>query len=305
MPVRYMEFKGDQISEIVLGSAHFGNTYGIFPRSIVESSAEKILFACYENGINVIDTAYDYGNSQYVLGEVIKKNQWAAQFKIITKIGKSSIEQGEENICRTVLESLDVLGVSSIFGLLIHGYDSFKFWEKGLKSAIKILKDKGFIKYAGASLYYPAHALELIKTDHMDLFQIPSNPLDFRWFEQDVYEEFRKRKKLCFLRSLSLQGLLLAPDNIPHRLKIFKPVLKIWQDWCLQKNVTPLQGVLNYGHLLSVPLVLGMDEPFQVQKNLQELAKNYLSLEDFFQLKAMLPKKMDDQILLPTKWPKE
>ena len=69
--------------KICLGSAQFGLNYGVTNSSgrVPESEVKKILECAEFNGINNFDTAYDYGNAEYLLGLYLSKNS-----KVSTKI---------------------------------------------------------------------------------------------------------------------------------------------------------------------------------------------------------------------------
>ena len=73
-------------NKIVLGTAQFGLDYGISNKDgqIPESGVFEILNESIISGIDVLDTAYTYGNSEQVIGNFVKKH--GNVFKIISKL---------------------------------------------------------------------------------------------------------------------------------------------------------------------------------------------------------------------------
>ena len=71
------------MSKLVLGTVQFGLNYGIANTvgQVTVAEVRNILQVAEEAGIDTLDTAVNYGNSEQVLGEVGVKN-----FKVITKI---------------------------------------------------------------------------------------------------------------------------------------------------------------------------------------------------------------------------
>ena len=99
--------------KIALGSAQFGMDYGINNRrgKIPKKEVFKILRIAINSGVQIIDTAIDYGDSEKVIGKYEKRNK----FNIITKGNVKNFE-----------ESLKNLKVDKIYGYLIHHFEDFK-----------------------------------------------------------------------------------------------------------------------------------------------------------------------------------
>ena len=62
--------------KISLGTAQFGLDYGIANESgmIAKKEAFRILEYARESGINYLDTAYAYGDSERVIGDFLSKS---------------------------------------------------------------------------------------------------------------------------------------------------------------------------------------------------------------------------------------
>jgi len=69
--------------KFVLGTAQFGNAYGISnikKKKLHTKEVFRILRYCNQNGIRLLDTAYNYGKSQRLIGK------FNNNFKICTKL---------------------------------------------------------------------------------------------------------------------------------------------------------------------------------------------------------------------------
>ena len=84
-----MHTKGYNSKKIIIGTAQFGLNYGIANKNgqVGEDKIESILNFAFKNGINTLDTAKIYGNSEIFIGNYLKKtgNLW----DIITKVKQS------------------------------------------------------------------------------------------------------------------------------------------------------------------------------------------------------------------------
>src|SRR5437667_1392801 len=106
-----------------LGSAQFGFDYGISNQSGRPSEREvaAILALAAKIGVEVIDTAAAYGESEDVLGRVL----WPGHpFHVITKtvpIRSERILKADITSVRTsFLRSLERLRLDRVYGLLVH-----------------------------------------------------------------------------------------------------------------------------------------------------------------------------------------
>ena len=66
------------LKKIIIGTANFGQSYGVNPKKIHKKEILKILNFSSKIGIDTIDTAKNYGTSEKILG-----NHISNKFKII------------------------------------------------------------------------------------------------------------------------------------------------------------------------------------------------------------------------------
>ena len=105
--------------KIALGSVQFGLKYGVSNLSgpTSKSQIKKILEIAGNSGVDTIDTAISYGNSELLLGySNVKK------FKVITKIPtlKPNITNIENWVSNKIYSSIKKLKIKSLYGVLIH-----------------------------------------------------------------------------------------------------------------------------------------------------------------------------------------
>ena len=92
-------------NKIALGTAQFGLDYGINNKrgKIPFSEVEQIIKLAYDNGIEILDTAFSYGDSEDVIGSILEKNNF--KFNIVTKLPSDA---KPENVLFYFKESLEL-----------------------------------------------------------------------------------------------------------------------------------------------------------------------------------------------------
>ena len=107
------------VSKLALGTANFGLDYGLTNTSgkISITELENILFVAEEAGIEVVDTAQAYGDSEARLGVLFNEHQ----FKVVTKIGVDlKIDHIKNGISRLVAKSCKKLNQSRLYAVMLH-----------------------------------------------------------------------------------------------------------------------------------------------------------------------------------------
>ena len=210
--------------KIILGSAQFGNKYGItnFKKTKI-SEIQKIILYAKTKGIKTIDTAQDYGKSEKILGKINIKD-----FKIITKI---KFDKKKQNIEKLIFNSKKNLKNNKIYGVLFHSSKSLlgKYGIQLFDEIIKLKKRK-LINKIGISIYSPNEFFELKKKGFkFDIIQIPLSIFDKRFLKNDVLRKIKKTGSEIHARSIFLQGLLLQENkDIPSQFKKWE---KSWNNW--------------------------------------------------------------------------
>ena len=284
------------LRKIAIGTAQFGLNYGISNLDGQSSFAEvcNILNKAADLGIDTLDTAAAYGNSESVLGEALKETN--QKFNLVTKLSGK-----DEPVAETVGKSLEKLGATSVYGCLFH---DFKAWqqEPQLLDALQNLKAEGKISKVGFSLYYPAQAEELLaKNVAFDLVQVPYSLFDQRF--ETVFPELKKVGVEIHTRSVFLQGLFfLEPEKTSSYFKEILPQISAVNRYA-EKHKIPL-NLLLLGFAVLHPdidkIVIGVENAAQLEQNaafinyLPQIEKLYQVLQNFALEK--------EEFLLPFNW---
>lgn len=214
------------MSRLALGTVQFGMRYGISNTSgqVPQDEVTKILDYCKSNGIDTLDTAQGYGESEAVIGQFD-----LSPFKIVTKLmGNARLE-----------DSLEKLNVQSVYGLMFHrenecNDETWKLFES--------YKAQGLAKKIGVSVYTPEVLESLVEKYPVEIVQFPMNILDQSFVP--LLPKLKEKGIEVHTRSAFLQGLLLM-DRIPEYFApvrdkieaIPKPRLRYALDFCRKQGL--------------------------------------------------------------------
>ncbi len=118
--------------------------------------SNKILDSAIENGINVLDTAGAYGDSEEVIGRWLKTVPVEKRPFIVTKaagLDHSSYENLRNDLINKVETSKKRLGVEALDMLMLHHFDDYLNDKENVMKVLMELKESGAVKYIGASAY--------------------------------------------------------------------------------------------------------------------------------------------------------
>lgn len=134
-----------------------------------QSTAEEVLTAAYENGINYFDTgdSFGAGQAEIMLGNVLKKKNWRRSSYIVStklfwKSGPTTHLGGglsRKFIIEAVEASLQRLQLKYIDILLINKNDAYCPMEEIVRT-MSYLINNGIIFYWGTSRFSPMHIAE-------------------------------------------------------------------------------------------------------------------------------------------------
>jgi aryl-alcohol dehydrogenase-like predicted oxidoreductase len=229
--------------KLALGTAQFGLDYGIANNTGKVSFAEVEDILCFAKyvGIDVLDTATSYGNSEAVLGSA-----GINDYKVITKL--STINNNRSKVMDVFFKSLENLKKDNVYGLLIHDIDSIssKNFDVLFKEIIN-LKDQGLVGKVGFSSYTPEHVDFLLKNFDFDLIQVPFNILDHRLVIEGQLDRLKANKVEIYARSVFLQGLLLMSKKIASKkFKRWNNLWESWHEWLNDNQITALEATIRH-----------------------------------------------------------
>jgi len=201
----------DSDSQLVLGTAQWGNTYGITNAigRISDEECAAIVDAAREAGITSIDTAAGYGDAQARL------QPWAADFRLTTKISGSD----PASVLHLVEASLMELGVEQVEGLLIHDWEALNAQTQAqVVDELGVVVERGLAASVGVSIYEDCGIDSAVGAFaqagmRLGVMQVPANPLDQRLNDSGALMSLHNAGTRIQIRSVFLQGLLAGPAH--------------------------------------------------------------------------------------------
>lgn len=235
----------DVRSRLALGTAQFGLEYGVANRSgrVGRDEIMRILALAAEAGVDTLDTAIAYGESETALGEAGMEG-----WNIVTKL--PAVPEGVGDLLSWVEEQVDAslrrLRVRSLHGLLLHQPEQLLARNGDrLIAALEAVKKSGRTRKIGVSIYDPQQLDELLARMNVDLVQAPLNILDRRLVESGWGERLNQAGVEVHARSAFLQGLLLMTER-PGKFRRWDALWAEWDGWLRQTGLTPLEACLRY-----------------------------------------------------------
>jgi aryl-alcohol dehydrogenase-like predicted oxidoreductase len=297
---------GPPHSGLVLGTAQLGMEYGIANRTGRPDleKASEIVQEAWSGGIRQFDTAQAYGESEGVLGRVLRRLGYGGEAKVISKLDPNLDHLDPSALSASLNASLDRLGAPRLFGLFLHREDLLTLWNKGLGDILAGFRMAGKVRHIGISVYSPESASAALKTEGMDLVQVPANILDQRFHKAGVLKQAHERRKTLYIRSVFLQGLILAEaGDLPVCMGFAKPLVKEIEVLARRMGVPKDEMALGYikQRMQGSRVIFGAESPRQVRRNIL-LWKN-IPDRDFVGPIEKQFHDVQENILRPDLWP--
>lgn len=284
--------------KLALGTVQFGLNYGVANTDgrVSTEMAESILRSAQLSGMDTLDTAIAYGDSESVLGGL-----GVQSWKVVSKL--PALPEGCSDVTHWVKsqmqESLRRLGLQRMDGLLLHRPGQLlEAVGPDLYAALQSLKAEGLVAKVGVSVYGPAELDDLWPKYRLDLVQAPLNILDRSLVDSGWASRLKDSGVEVHTRSVFLQGLLLMPaDKRPDRFKRWSDLWQVWDRWLLATGLTPVQACLRYVNSLDVidRVVVGVDTVTQLNDVVSAADGVLDSLPAFKPLQ-------DDRLINPACW---
>lgn len=262
-------------SKLILGTVQFGLHYGVNNTEGKPSkeNIKSILDSAYNSGIQLLDTAEAYGDSQNTIGEY--HNNSTNKFNVITKFS-SNTEGFSLNIIERVYNNLKILDVDKLYCYMFHSFDDFnKYFEKYRKDLL-ILKRDGIINNIGVSLYSNDELESVLKFNEITLVQLPFNLLDNNNKRGNIIKKAKAKGIEIHTRSAFLQGLFFKnTSELKIKIKPLGPYLNLLNDLCdehYKMNDLALNYVCNQKNIDKV--LIGVDNVHQLESNILSEKKN-------------------------------
>lgn len=292
------------ISRITLGTAQFGQSYGVANRSGAPDLSEVcgMLEEAAAAGINCLDTARAYGQSEEYLGLALARTGLKDHFHVVTKttpaLPADATQAEAEGVLRESLEtSLRLLGLDRLATVLLHRDTTPVHLD-----ALATLREAGLIERSGVSLGNVENANRLAGHPALDAIQAPANVLDRRF--QDSISQVHASGGTVFTRSCYLQGLLLMDDEAtPAHLRIVIPARNFYRQLAGELGIDLpallLRAMLDRPDIDSV--VVGMENRAQLRENIRIFQMAPLNEATRAKLDAFRPE-LPSWLIDPPQW---
>ena len=228
--------------KIALGTVQFGLDYGVTNRDgqVTIEEVESILNFAKINGIDTLDTASRYGNSEQVLGDT-----GVDGYQIVTKT--VSLKSDVNRVIKGFYQSLENLNQKAVDGLLIHDINEVNDKEfDDLFERLHELKRQGLINKIGFSTYTPKQVNFLLENFDFDIIQLPFNVFDTRLAEGGQLQALKKKNIEIHARSVFLQGILLDFNNLSSYFSTWRGQFDKYQEVVEKSGMSLLEYALNF-----------------------------------------------------------
>lgn len=249
-------------NRFALGTAQFGLSYGIANAhgQVPVEEVKRIINYARQVGIDTLDTAMLYGESESVLGL-----QDLSKFSVVTKLREvpGDLSDLSEWILSQVAESLKRLGLQTLDGLLLHRPEQLlQPIGPELYEAMKMVRSQGMVRRIGVSIYSPQELDLLCSNYHFDLVQAPFNILDRRLLHSGWLQKLDDMGTAVHVRSAFMQGLLLmSKSQRPGKFSRWDSLWEQWDQWLADNDQSAVKACLDF--VFSMPqierVVVGVD----------------------------------------------
>ncbi|MBB3113035.1 aryl-alcohol dehydrogenase-like predicted oxidoreductase [Paenibacillus phyllosphaerae] len=154
-------------------------------RPVSDEESTRILNAVLDAGINFIDTSYDYGRSEELIGKFISHRR--AEYYLATKCGCTLVDHGDhdetphvwtrDNLLHNIDTSLRRLKTDYVDLMQLHGPTVQQAEDGELVDVLKEIQATGKVRWIGVSSYMP-NLPGFIAQDAFDTYQIPYSGLE-------------------------------------------------------------------------------------------------------------------------------
>lgn len=233
--------------KLAIGTVQFGLPYGVANQhgQVTVEEGREILQLAKANGIDTLDTAVAYGDSEQRLGEI-----GISGWNVVTKLPALPLECAdvESWTLGTLLGSLRRLKIDQLQGVLLHNAaDMVGVHGDELQRALQLAKAEGLVRQVGVSIYAPADLQPIFDRVELNLVQCPYNVLDTRLVDSGWLDRLAAKGVEVHVRSIYLQGLLLmSRDARPDKFARWSAAWDAWSDYLARTGKSPLQACVRF-----------------------------------------------------------
>jgi aryl-alcohol dehydrogenase-like predicted oxidoreductase len=190
---------GHESSRTIFGAAALGN--------VSHADAERTLDLLLAHGVNHVDTAASYGDSELRIASWLRREP--GRFFVATKTGDRDYKGAKESIHR----SLERLGVDHVDLIQLHNLVDVIEWETALRDggaleAAVEARDEGLVRFIGVT----GHGLSVAAMHRRSLERFPFDsvllPYNICQLRDPLYaEHFDALARTCVERGVAMQTI--------------------------------------------------------------------------------------------------
>ncbi|MHA2180386.1 MAG: aldo/keto reductase [Promethearchaeota archaeon] len=190
---------GHMSTRTIFGAAALSN--------VTQEEADQTLELLLEYGINHIDTAAGYGESELRIGP------WMEKYRKTFFLATKAFRRGYQETVDQIQDSLERLQVSSIDLIQFHNLTSRMSWKKvmgpdgALKAAVEA-REQGFVKYIGVTGH--GYTVAAMHKQSLEQFEFDSVLLPYNYIMMQNPEyatDFENLIELCKKRKVAVQTI--------------------------------------------------------------------------------------------------
>ena len=248
-----------QVSALALGTVELGLEYGIampgeFGRP-TEDEAVRLVHTALDGGMNLIDTARAYGESEAVLGRALRgrRAEVVLATKVRTQRDDGTTPTGPElrQHMQSALEtSLRLLQTDYVDIWQVHNVDTALLAQRELLAEVfAAARRSGKARAIGGSTYGVEMPIAAIESDLFDMLQVTYSVLDQRLSDQ-VLPTAAERDIGIVVRSILLKGALTARgDYLPEHLAELRERSRQFRELVADSGlgISPVQAAITFG----------------------------------------------------------
>jgi aryl-alcohol dehydrogenase-like predicted oxidoreductase len=293
-----------RVSGVSLGTVELGVQYGIavpgdFGRP-PEDDAVRLLAEAADAGINFFDTAPGYGESERLLGQALGRR---ADCFFATKVSVPRAGNVRAAIESSIESSLKTLRRDAIDVVQIHNATLEVLRQGELAAILQDARQRGIVRFLGASVYTEDEALAVLEDDRFDVLQVAFNILDQR-MAAHVFPAARRAGVGVLVRSAFLKGVLTDKAwHLPPELSVLQSAAEKVKDAVAGSWDAMPEVALRF--CLSAPevgtVLVGARTRMELQQALKAESQGPLSAEILETARGLAL--ADERLLNPSTWP--
>jgi aryl-alcohol dehydrogenase-like predicted oxidoreductase len=274
-----------------------------------EEAAIHIVQAAIDQGINFIDTARAYGESEAVLGKALRgrRERVVLATKVSTRLPGGMMPPGaalRRHMLAQLDESLRLLQTDAVDLWQVHAVDRPELAQiEAIAEVLAAVQRAGKARFVGGSFYGTEMPLAALAHDLFDTIQVTYSVFDQRTAGA-VLPQAEAQNVGVIARSALLKGALTErAEHLPDHLDALRVQSRRFRALVAEMGLEPAQAALAFA--LAQPqigtVLVGVRTEVELQANLAALDAPLppVWLE---QLAGLRIDKEDEELLNPAKW---